>query len=146
MLIAWWARKMRSHLAPVPMFRDPRHQRSESVANYWTQMDAEGFHIFRELRLRVGDNLKALPMGYFSGSVSAITATHLRCTNSRVHDHLTGLSGGVMAVIMVCSSYFQNHQVPSSTFVGIAVGLCFGLAEKTLDRRHTGGHCTGRND
>ncbi|MFR3091279.1 MAG: hypothetical protein ACLTMP_05695 [Eggerthella lenta] len=39
-------------------------------------MDAQGFHIFRDLRLRVGDRLKAAPMGYFSEQrLSAVTTT-----------------------------------------------------------------------
>lgn len=68
------------------------------------KMDAEGFHVFRDLRLRVGDRLKGAPMGYFSEQrLSAITTT-LTTTVHQLEEFmticLTGLSGGVaMAVI-----------------------------------------------
>ena len=103
------------------------------------KMDAEGFHVFRDLRLRVGDRLKGAPMGYFSEQrLSAITAT-LTTTVHQLEEFmticLTGLSGGVaMAVIM--SLYFMLFAPPVAfiTFAGIAMGL---VVLEWLRRRST---------
>ena len=55
------------------------------------KMDAEGFHVFRDLRLRVGDRLKGAPMGYFSEQrLSAITAT-LTTTVHQLEEFMTCL-------------------------------------------------------
>ena len=103
------------------------------------KMDAEGFHIFRDMRLRVGDRLKGAPMGYFSEQrLSAITTT-LTTTLHQLEEFmticLTGLSGGVaMAVIM--SLYFMLFAPPVAfiTFAGIAMGL---VVLEWLRRRST---------
>lgn len=103
------------------------------------KMDAEGFHVFRDLRLRVGDRLKGAPMGYFSEQrLSAITTT-LTTTVHQLEEFmticLTGLSGGVaMAVIM--SLFFLAFAPPVAfvTFAGIAVGL---VVLEWLRRRST---------
>lgn len=103
------------------------------------KMDAEGFHVFRDLRLRVGDRLKGAPMGYFSDQrLSAITTT-LTTTVHQLEEFmticLTGLSGGVaMAVIM--SLFFLSFAPPVAavTFAGIAVGL---VVLEWLRRRST---------
>lgn len=92
------------------------------------KMDAQGFDIFRDLRLRVGDRLKGAPMGYFSEQrLSAITTT-LTTTVHQLEEFmticLTGLSGGVaMAVIMSAFFLFVAWPVAVITFAGIAVGL-----------------------
>lgn len=92
------------------------------------KMDAQGFDIFRDLRLRVGDRLKGAPMGYFSEQrLSAITTT-LTTTVHQLEEFmticLTGLSGGVsMAVIMSVFFLFVAWPVAAITFAGIAVGL-----------------------
>ena len=92
------------------------------------KMDAQGFDIFRDLRLRVGDRLKGAPMGYFSEQrLSAITTT-LTTTVHQLEEFmticLTGLSGGVaMAVIMSAFFLFVAWPVAAITFAGIAVGL-----------------------
>ena len=92
------------------------------------KMDAEGFHVFRDLRLRVGDRLKGAPMGYFSEQrLSAITAT-LTTTVHQLEEFMTicmtGLSGGVaMAVAMSLFFLAFAPPVAAITFVGIAVGL-----------------------
>ena len=92
------------------------------------KMDAEGFHVFRDLRLRVGDQLKGAPMGYFSEQrLSAITAT-LTTTVHQLEEFMTicmtGLSGGVaMAVAMSLFFLAFAPPVAAITFVGIAVGL-----------------------
>ena len=92
------------------------------------KMDAQGFDIFRDLRLRVGDRLKGAPMGYFSEQrLSAITTT-LTTTLHQLEEFmticLTGLSGGVaMAVIMSAFFLFVAWPVAAITFAGIAVGL-----------------------
>ena len=92
------------------------------------KMDAEGFHVFRDLRLRVGDRLKGAPMGYFSEQrLSAITAT-LTTTVHQLEEFMTicmtGLSGGV-AMAVATSLFFLAFAPPVAaiTFVGIAVGL-----------------------
>ena len=92
------------------------------------KMDAEGFHVFRDLRLRVGDRLKGAPMGFFSEQrLSAITAT-LTTTVHQLEEFMTicmtGLSGGVaMAVAMSLFFLAFAPPVAAITFVGIAVGL-----------------------
>lgn len=92
------------------------------------KMDAQGFDIFRDLRLRVGDRLKGAPMGYFSEQrLSAITTT-LTTTVHQLEEFmticLTGLTGGVaMAVIMSAFFLFVAWPVAAITFAGIAVGL-----------------------
>ena len=92
------------------------------------KMDAEGFHIFRNLRLRIGDRLKGAPMGYFSEQkLSAITTT-LTTTVHQLEEFMTicmtGLSGGVaMAVIMGVFFLIAAPPVAGITFLGIAAGL-----------------------
>lgn len=103
------------------------------------KMDAQGFHIFRDLRLRVGDCLKGAPMGYFSEQrLSAITTT-LTTTVHQLEEFmticLTGLSGGVaMAVIMGAFFLAFAPPVAAITFAGIAVGL---IVLEWLRRRST---------
>lgn len=103
------------------------------------KMDAEGFHVFRDLRLRVGDRLKGAPMGYFSDQrLSAITTT-LTTTVHQLEEFmticLTGLSGGVaMAVIMSLFFLAFAPPVAAVTFAGIAVGL---VVLEWLRRRST---------
>ena len=103
------------------------------------KMDAEGFHVFRDLRLRVGDRLKGAPMGYFSDQrLSAITTT-LTTTVHQLEEFmticLTGLSGGVaMAVIMSLFFLAFAPPVAAVTFAGMAVGL---VVLEWLRRRST---------
>lgn len=103
------------------------------------KMDAEGFHVFRDLRLGVGDRLKGAPMGYFSDQrLSAITTT-LTTTVHQLEEFmticLTGLSGGVaMAVIMSLFFLAFAPPVAAVTFAGIAVGL---VVLEWLRRRST---------
>lgn len=92
------------------------------------RMDAEGFHIFRDLRLRIGDALKGAPMGYFSEQRLAAITTTLTTTVHQLEEFmticLTGLSGGVtMAIIMSLFFLAVAPPVAAITFVGIAVGL-----------------------
>ncbi|WP_306792857.1 ABC transporter ATP-binding protein [Collinsella ureilytica] len=103
------------------------------------KMDAEGFHIFRDLRLRVGDRLKGAPMGYFSDQRLSVITTTLTTTVHQLEEFmticLTGLSAGVaMAVIM--SLYFLVFAPPVAfiTLSGIAVGL---VVLEWLRRRST---------
>lgn len=91
-------------------------------------MDARGFDIFRDLRLRVGDRLKGAAMGYFSEQrLSAITTT-LTTTLHQLEEFmticLTGLSGGLAtAVIMGIGFLLMAPPVAAITFVGIVAGL-----------------------
>ena len=96
MLIAvWWALEMRSHLS-AGVALQCLGILAISVAGQFAfqylvdiQMDAEGFHIFRDLRLRVGDRLKGAPMGYFSEQrLSAITTT-LTTTVHQLEEFMT---------------------------------------------------------
>ena len=103
------------------------------------KMDAEGFHIFRDLRLRVGDRLKAAPMGYFSEQRLSAIATTLTTTVHQLEEFmticLTGLSGGVaMAVIMGLFFLAVAWPIAAITFVGIAAGL---FVLRVLRRRAT---------
>lgn len=92
------------------------------------KMDAQGFHVFRDLRLRTGDRLKGAPMGYFSEQrLSAITTT-LTTTVHALEEFmticLTGLSGGVaMAVIMSLFFLVAAWPIAAITFAGIGAGL-----------------------
>ena len=55
------------------------------------KMDAEGFHVFRDLRLRVGDRLKGAPMEIFLRAAALRHhghAHHDRPPTRGVHDHL----------------------------------------------------------
>ena len=141
----WWALENRNHLS-AEVALQCFGMLLASVAGQFVfqylvdiKMDAEGFHVFRDLRLRVGDRLKGAPMGYFSEQrLSAITTT-LTTTVHQLEEFmticLTGLSGGVaMAVIM--SLFFLAFAPPVAfvTFAGIAVGL---VVLEWLRRRST---------
>lgn len=107
----FWALENRDHLDAVVALQCLGILAVSVIGQYVFQylvditMDAQGFHIFRDLRLRVGDRLKAAPMGYFSEQrLSAVTTT-LTTTVHQLEEFmticLTGLTGGVaMAVIM----------------------------------------------
>lgn len=130
----WWALENRNHLSAEVALQCFGVLLASVAGQFASQylvdikMDAEGFHVFRDLRLRVGDLLKGAPMGYFSEQrLSAITTT-LTTTVHQLEEFmticLTGLSGGVaMAVIM--SLFFLAFAPPVAfvTFAGIAVGL-----------------------
>ena len=106
-----------------------------SVAGQYTcqylvdvKMDAEGFHIFRDLRLRVGDRLKDAPMGIFSEQRLAAITTTLTTTVHQLEEFMTicmtGLSGGVaMAAIMGAFFLAAAPPIAGITFLGIAAGL-----------------------
>ena len=142
---AWWALENRNHLS-VEVALQCFGMLLASVAGQFAfqylvdiKMDAEGFHVFRDLRLRVGDRLKGAPMGYFSEQrLSAITTT-LTTTVHQLEEFmticLTGLSGGVaMAVIMSLFFVAFAPLVAVITFAGIAVGL---IVLEWLRRRST---------
>lgn len=100
-------------------------------------MDARGFDIFRDLRIRVGDRLKGAAMGYFSeqrlSAISTTLATTLHQLEEFMTICLTGLSGGVaMAVIIGVGFSFVAPPVAAITFAGIAAGL---LVLRVLLRR-----------
>ena len=141
----WWALENRDRLG-VEVALQCFGMLALSVAGQFAfqylvdiKMDAEGFHVFRDLRLRVGDRLKGAPMGYFSEQrLSAITTT-LTTTVHQLEEFmticLTGLSGGVaMAVIMSLFFLAFAPPVAAVTFAGIAVGL---VVLEWLRRRST---------
>ena len=141
----WWALENRDRLG-VEVTLQCFGMLALSVAGQFAfqylvdiKMDAEGFHVFRDLRLRVGDRLKGAPMGYFSEQrLSAITTT-LTTTVHQLEEFmticLTGLSGGVaMAVIMSLFFLAFAPPVAAVTFAGIAVGL---VVLEWLRRRST---------
>lgn len=141
----WWALENREHMGADVALQCLGILLASVAGQYIFQylvdikMDAEGFHIFRDMRLHVGDRLKGAPMGYFSEQrLSAITTT-LTTTLHQLEEFmticLTGLSGGVaMAVIM--SLYFMLFAPPVAfiTFAGIAMGL---VVLEWLRRRST---------
>lgn len=91
-------------------------------------MDARGFDIFRDLRLRVGDRLKGAAMGYFSEQRLGAIATTLTTTLHQLEEFmticLTGLSGGLAtAVIMGIGFLLMAPPVAAITFMGILAGL-----------------------
>lgn len=103
------------------------------------RMDAEGFHIFRDLRLKIGDALKRAPMGYFSEQRLAAITTTLTTTLHQLEEFmticLTGLTGGIaMAAAMSLFFLAVAPPVAAITFVGIAVGL---VVLEWLRRRST---------
>ena len=142
---AWWALENRDRLG-AEVALQCFGMLALSVAGQFAfqylvdiKMDAEGFHVFRDLRLRVGDRLNGAPMGYFSEQrLSAITTT-LTTTVHQLEEFmticLTGLSGGVaMAVIMSLFFLAFAPPVAAVTFAGIAVGL---VVLEWLRRRST---------
>lgn len=91
-------------------------------------MDARGFDIFRDLRLRVGDRLKGAAMGYFSeqrlGAITTTLTTTLHQLEEFMTICLTGLSGGLAtAVIMGIGFLLMALPVAAITFMGIVAGL-----------------------
>lgn len=91
-------------------------------------MDARGFDIFRDLRLRVGDRLKGAAMGYFSeqrlGAITTTLTTTLHQLEEFMTICLTGLSGGLAtAAIMGIGFLFMAPPVAAITFAGIVAGL-----------------------
>ena len=91
-------------------------------------MDARGFDIFRDLRLRVGDRLKGAAMGYFSEQRLGTIATTLTTTLHQLEEFmticLTGLSGGLAtAAIMGIGFLLMAPPVAAITFAGIVAGL-----------------------
>ena len=91
-------------------------------------MDARGFDIFRDLRLRVGDRLKGAAMGYFSeqrlGAITTTLSTTLHQLEEFMTICLTGLSGGLAtAVIMGIGFLLMAPPVAAITFAGIVAGL-----------------------
>lgn len=91
-------------------------------------MDARGFDIFRDLRLRVGDRLKGAAMGYFSEQRLGAIATTLTTTLHQLEEFmticLTGLSGGLAtAAIMGIGFLLMAPPVAAITFAGIVAGL-----------------------
>jgi len=91
-------------------------------------MDARGFDIFRDLRLRVGDRLKGAAMGYFSeqrlGAITTTLTTTLHQLEEFMTICLTGLSGGLAtAVIMGIGFLLMAPPVAAITFAGIVAGL-----------------------
>ena len=91
-------------------------------------MDARGFDIFRNLRLRVGDRLKGAAMGYFSeqrlGAITTTLTTTLHQLEEFMTICLTGLSGGLAtAVIMGIGFLLMAPPVAAITFAGIVAGL-----------------------
>ncbi len=130
----FWALENRDHLSGEVVFQCVAVLLISVAGQYVFQylvdikMDAQGFHIFRDLRLRVGDRLKGAPMGYFSEQrLSAITTT-LTTTVHQLEEFmticLTGLSGGVaMAVIMSVFFLGMAWPIAAITFIAIAIGL-----------------------
>lgn len=91
-------------------------------------MDARGFDIFRDLRLRVGDRLKGAAMGYFSeqrlGAITTTLTTTLHQLEEFMTICLTGLSGGLAtAAIMGIGFLLMAPPVAAITFAGIVAGL-----------------------
>ena len=91
-------------------------------------MDARGFDIFRDLRLRVGDRLKGAAMGYFSeqrlGAITTTLTTTLHQLEEFMTICLTGLSGGLAtAAIMGIGFLLMAPSVAAITFAGIVAGL-----------------------
>ncbi len=91
-------------------------------------MDARGFDIFRDLRLRVGDRLKGAAMGYFSeqrlGAITTTLTTTLHQLEEFMTICLTGLSGGLAtAAIMGIGFLLMAPAVAAITFAGIVAGL-----------------------
>ena len=135
MLMAiWWAAEHRDALNATVALQCLGMLLASVVGQYVCQylvdikMDAEGFHIFRDLRLRVGDRLKAAPMGYFSEQRLAAIATTLTTTVHQLEEFMTicmtGLSGGVaMAAIMGVFFLVVAPPIGGITFLGVGAGL-----------------------
>lgn len=99
----WWAVEMRGALSGTVALQCLGLLLASVAGQYACQylidvkMDAEGFHIFRDLRLRVGDRLKDAPMGFFS------------------EQRLAAIMGAFFLVVA--------PPIAGITFLGIAAGL-----------------------
>lgn len=103
------------------------------------KMDAQGFDIFRDYRLRIGDRLKKAPMGYFSeqrlSAIQSTLTTTIHALEEFMTICLTGLSGGVaMAVIMTVFFAFFAWPIAIITLIGLVIGI---LVLSFLRRRST---------
>ena len=130
----WWAVENRDALSGTVALQCTGMLLASVAGQYACQylvdvkMDAEGFHIFRDLRLRVGDRLKDAPMGFFSEQRLAVITTTLTTTVHQLEEFMTicmtGLSGGVaMAAIMGVFFLIVAPPIAGITFLGIAAGL-----------------------
>ena len=91
-------------------------------------MSAEGFDMFRDYRLAVGEKLKAAPMGYFSEQRLGTIQTILTSTVVELEQYsmlaITDITGGVsMAVIVIVMMAFYSLPIALLSLTGLAIGL-----------------------
>lgn len=91
-------------------------------------MSAKGFDMFRDYRLKVGEQLKKAPMGYFSEQRLGTIQTVLTSTVVELEQYsmlaITDLTGGVfMALVMTILFLLYNPLFSLLTLCGLAVGM-----------------------
>ena len=91
-------------------------------------MSAKGFDMFRDYRLRVGEQLKKAPMGYFSEQRLGTIQTVLTSTVVELEQYsmlaITDLTGGVfMALVMTVLFLFFHPLFSLLTLLGLAAGI-----------------------
>ncbi|HBC27952.1 MAG TPA: ABC transporter ATP-binding protein [Ruminococcaceae bacterium] len=102
-------------------------------------MSAEGFDMFRDYRLAVGERLKTAPMGYFSEQRLGTIQTILTSTVVELEQYsmlaITDITGGVsMAVVVIIMLAFFSLPMAVLSLAGLAVGL---LVLRVIQKRAT---------
>jgi ATP-binding cassette subfamily B protein len=91
-------------------------------------MSAQGFDMFRDYRLSVGDKMKRAPMGYFSEQRLGTIQTILTSTVVELEQYsmlaVTDITGGLsMAVITSIVMAFFSWPIALISLVGLSVGM-----------------------
>lgn len=91
-------------------------------------MSAQGFDMFRDYRLAVGDKMKRAPMGYFSEQRLGTIQTVLTSTVVELEQYsmlaVTDITGGIsMAVITSVAMAFFSWPIALISLAGLGVGM-----------------------
>lgn len=91
-------------------------------------MSAQGFEMFRDYRLAVGDKLKGAPMGYFSEQRLGVIQTILTSTVVQLEQYsmmaISDITGGVfMAAVLTIVMAFFNWPIALLSLAGLISGV-----------------------
>lgn len=104
---------------------------------------ASGFEIFAEQRIKLGEHLRKLPMGYFTegniGKISTVLATDMIF----IEENLMMVIGELMsylfsAVLFVIMMFFFNPYLGLASLIVTSVMYIIGEAMKTSQLKHSG--------
>jgi len=102
---------------------------------------AQGYRIFRDYRLSIGDRIRSAPMGYFSkqklGSIQTVLTTSVYELEELAIPAVADIAGGVLtSVVMVVLFFFFEPVFAWVTIAGLAVSiLVLYLIGKTAPHR-----------